>query len=260
MKVTYQTAALADAERGIRIYNHGLYGYVKNPDLDERARQMFSGGLGSTSQDILRQVEFIGKDYGGAAGFKAAYSLAPEITQDIFENRAIFVQTIQSAKPILLEIPSRESIKILYAPFTKHIHGKSNWLVWANKFWHHLKPDTFPIEDRFVDAFFKINDSPSVEKYMKFLEKFRGFVLMRREFGRRSQTATGGRWNMKSCRAKLRSARKGTYRPSMKSSATKKKVRDPRDTVHEQARYANLVTRGLHAVHEHVFLLNVVSH
>jgi len=73
-------------------------------------------------------------------------------------------------------------MKILYAPFVKHIHGKSNWLVWANKFWHHLKPDAFPIEDRFVDGFFKISDSPSVEKYMKFLETFRSFILARREW------------------------------------------------------------------------------
>jgi hypothetical protein len=55
MKVTYQTFTLADAGRGIRIYNHGLYGYVKNPDLDDRARQMFDSGLGYTNQDILRQ-------------------------------------------------------------------------------------------------------------------------------------------------------------------------------------------------------------
>jgi hypothetical protein len=89
MKVTYQTFTLADAGRGIRIYNHGLYGYVKNPDLDDRARQMFDSGLGYTNQDILRQVEFIGKDYGGAAGFKAAHSLAPDITRDIFANRTL---------------------------------------------------------------------------------------------------------------------------------------------------------------------------
>jgi hypothetical protein len=45
-----------------------------------------------------------------------------------------------------------------------------------------LKPDTFPIEDRFVDGFFKINDSSSVDKYMKLLDKFRTYVLARREW------------------------------------------------------------------------------
>jgi len=182
MKVTYQTASLADAERGIRIYNQGLYGYVKNPDLDDRARVMFEGGLGSTIQEILRQVEFIGKDYGGAAGFKAAYSLAPEIARDMLANRTAYVQAIQSAQPILLGLPSRGAMQTLYRPFVKEIHGKRNWLVWGNKFWHHLKPDAFPIEDRFVDGFFQITDSPSVDKYMKFLQRFRSFVLARRDW------------------------------------------------------------------------------
>jgi hypothetical protein len=65
------------------VYNEGLYGCLKNPEVDQQARDMFADGFGSTSAEILRQVEFIGRNYGGAAGFKAAYSLAPDITRDI---------------------------------------------------------------------------------------------------------------------------------------------------------------------------------
>ena len=66
--VTYKTASLADMERGIDLYNRGLYGCVKNPDLDDRARRMFADGLGLAREKIFKQVRFIGKDYGGVAG------------------------------------------------------------------------------------------------------------------------------------------------------------------------------------------------
>ena len=50
--VTYKTASLADMERGIGIYNRGLYGCVKNPDLDDRARRIFADGLGLTLERL----------------------------------------------------------------------------------------------------------------------------------------------------------------------------------------------------------------
>jgi hypothetical protein len=175
---TYRTVSLEDAKRGINIYNHGVDGRgVENDDLDIRAREMFADGLGATSGKIGRQVEFIGRDYGGAAGFKAAYALVPAITRDIVAIRDEYERVAFAALPIMSQIPSRETIEILYRPFVQTIHGKSNWLVWGTKFWHHLNPDAFPIEDRLVDAFFMISDSPSVNKYMKFLNRFRDFAL-----------------------------------------------------------------------------------
>ena len=44
--VTYKTAMLADMEHGIKLYNQGLYGCVKNPDLDDRARGCLRKVLG----------------------------------------------------------------------------------------------------------------------------------------------------------------------------------------------------------------------
>lgn len=180
---TYMTVTLEDAKRGINTYNHGADGCVKNPDLDVRAHEMFKGGLGLTSEEILRQVEFIGRDYGGVAGFKAAYALAPAIANDIFQNRAEYWQAASSASPILSQVPSRDTIEILYRPFVKPLYGKSNWLVWGTKFWHHLnRNDAFPIEDSRVDDFFIVKDAPSVDKYMKFLKRFREFVLSHQEW------------------------------------------------------------------------------
>lgn len=179
--ITYKTATLEDIERGITIYNRGLYGCIKNPDLDDRARRLFAEGLGVTREKILEQVEFIGRNYGGVAGHPAALKLAPAIVEEIFQNRTEYVQAANSAPDILIQIPDRTLVEILYHPFVKPLEHKNhvwkNWLVWGAKFWHHLNPPAFPVEDGRVDDFFILHDFPSVDKYMKLLKMFRDFVL-----------------------------------------------------------------------------------
>ena len=103
-----------------------MYGCLKNPDLDERARVIFRGGLGSMRDEIERQVDSVGRDYGGVAGYKAAYVLAHDIARDIFANRQQFEQAALAAAPILTQIPSRASIETLYRPFVQPLDGKSN--------------------------------------------------------------------------------------------------------------------------------------
>lgn len=194
--VTYKTASLADMERGIGIYNRGMYGCVKNPDLDDRAQWMFADGLGLTLEKILEQVTFIGKDYGGVAGHPAALDLAPDIANDIFHSRAEYAEAAGSASDILLQIPTRATIEALYKPFVKRLEHKNrvwnNWLVWGAKFWHHLNPPAFPIEDGRVDDFFLIDDVPSVGKYMKLARLFRDFVLAHQEWLPRMREVDAG--------------------------------------------------------------------
>ena len=137
---------------------------------------MFADGLGLTSEKIERQVTFIGDDYGGVAGRPAAINLARDIARDIFERREEYEKAATRAPSILTGIPDRNAIEVLYRPFVKPLIDKnkretSNWLVWAAKFWHHLNSDAFPIEESRVDAFFKLNDYASVDKYMKLLNK-----------------------------------------------------------------------------------------
>jgi hypothetical protein len=189
---TYRTITREVAEQAIKAYNDGTYGCLKNPDLDRQACDMFADGLGSTSGKIGRQVEFIGRDYGGAAGFKAAYALAPDITRDIVANLEQYEQAALSALPILTQVPSRDTIEILYRPFVKPLHGKSNWQVWGTKFWHFLNPDAFPIEDSRVDKFFVLTDLNSVDKYLKFLNRFREFVLSHQEWLPHLRQVDGG--------------------------------------------------------------------
>jgi hypothetical protein len=165
MGTTYRTVTLEVAGHAIKAYNDGTNGCLKNPVLDRQARNMFAGGLGSTSEKILRQVEFIGKkkEYGGVAGRPSAIKLAPDITRDIVANRKQYERAALSALPILTQVPSRDTIEILHRPFVKPLVDKNNrvsrnWLVWATKFWRFLNPDAFPIEDSRVDKFFLLND------------------------------------------------------------------------------------------------------
>jgi len=192
MVATWRSITIEDAKSAVKAYNEGTYGCLKNPALDQQARDMFLEGLGSTSGKINRQVDFIGRDYGGAAGFKAAYALAPDIARDIVANREQYAQVALAALPILTEIPSREAIEILYRPFVKPLHGKSNWQVWGTKFWHFLNPEAFPIEDSRVDKFFVLADLNSVDKYLRFLNRFREFALSHQEWLPHLRQVDGG--------------------------------------------------------------------
>jgi hypothetical protein len=180
-KTTYKTITLDKAKLAVKVYNEGMYGCVKNPDLDERARLMFAGGLGKTPSEIESQVHFIGKDYGGVAGRPAALSFAPDVARDIAANREQFEQAVRSARPILIQVPRRSTVAILYAPFVKRLvdanRVTSNWQVWGTKFWFWLNQRAFPMEDSRVNEFFLITDENSVDKYLKFADRFRDFVV-----------------------------------------------------------------------------------
>ncbi len=66
-------------------------------------------------------------------------------------------------------------------------------LVWAAKFWRHLNPAAFPIEDSRVDDFFVLTgDSASVDKYMKLSNRFRSFVLSHEDWLPQLRQIDGG--------------------------------------------------------------------
>jgi hypothetical protein len=177
MIFTWKPITLESAKSAVRLYNNGSYGCLKNPDLDQQALDMFADGLGSTAGKILRQVEFIGREYGGIAGFPSAIKLAENIATEIYNNRNDYEGAAISALPVLKEAANRDTIEILYRPFIKPLHGKKNWQVWGSKFWHFLNPNAFPIEDSRVDKFFLLSDLNSVDKYVKFLKRFMEFAL-----------------------------------------------------------------------------------
>jgi hypothetical protein len=190
---TYQTVTLDRACRAVDVYNRGLDGHgVPKEDLDIRAHRMFAHGLGVTKNEIERQVHFIGKDYGGVAGFPSAITLAPAIAHDIYNMREEYGRVASSALPLLSEIANRSTIEILYSPFVKPLHGKCNWKVWAAKFWHHLNPGAFPIRDSRVDAFLMFPGSNPIDEYIQFLTRFRDFVLSHKSWLPDLRRADGG--------------------------------------------------------------------
>ena len=127
---TYRTVTLERAQHAIKVYNEGLYGCVKNPELDRQARDMFADGLGSANAEILRQVDFIGRDYGGAAGFKAAYShWLPTLLAISSQTGNGIVRPPFRRSQFCPKFRTAATIEILYRPFVKPLHGKSHWQV-----------------------------------------------------------------------------------------------------------------------------------
>jgi hypothetical protein len=190
---TCRTVTLDRACRAVEVYNQGLDGHgVVKDDLDIRARKMFANGLGSSTGRIEEQLRFIGADYGGVAGFPSAIVLAPNIANDIFENREEFERAAIAALPILSRVADRGTIELLFRPFVKPLHGKSNWKVWAAKFWHHLNACAFPIRDSRVDTFFILPSSNPIDEYLELLKRFRAFVVSHQEWLQQLRQADGG--------------------------------------------------------------------
>jgi hypothetical protein len=159
---------------------------------------MFANGLGLTISKIEEQVTFIGDNYGGVAGRPAAIKLAPAIARAIFVKRGEYAQAANGAPPVLSQVVCSSTIEILYRPFEQVLLDKNkretkHWLVWGAKFWHHLNPPAFPIEDGRVDDFFMLRayDGP-IDRYTKLLNGFRTFVLSHQEWLPHLRQADGG--------------------------------------------------------------------
>jgi hypothetical protein len=177
MTINYKTITLENAKHGVKEYNDGVYGCLKNTAVDQQALAMFAHGLGPTDEEILQQVQFIGWNYGGVRAQPGALKLAPEIARDIFATRGQYVETARLAAPIATRVAPLNTIDVLYRPFMKPFNGCQNWQVWGTKFWHFLNPEAFPIEDRFVRLFFRLTAGNSVMQYRDFLQLFQTFTV-----------------------------------------------------------------------------------
>jgi hypothetical protein len=201
MPITYETVTLEQATRAIGIYNRGEYRGVRSVHLDERAAALFAGGLSSTLPGILGQITFVGRDYGGVAGFPAALELAPAIANDILAVRDSYAAAAATAPDVMSESTPHSTLTALYSPFVRPFHGKRRWHVWATKFWHFLNPLAFPMEDSRVDKFYRLfNKSHSVDKYEDLLRLHREFTSERAEWVPRLRKAER---RIMSCDSKL---------------------------------------------------------
>ena len=177
--INFENVTVEDAEQAVRIYNAGTYAKagVKNTNVDTRARELFADGLGVTVERVILQLTYIGREYGGVAGFPAALILAPAIGRDIFADRVEYEAAICRAQPLRDALPTRDALELGFHPFVKELHGKKHWMTWATKFWHFLNVETFLMEDSTVDKFFKLqNKAVSLDKYEQLLELHTGFT------------------------------------------------------------------------------------
>lgn len=199
------TIALPEAITAISAYNNGVYGKTgrKNIDIDNDARQRFSGGLGETLPEIKGQVRFIGQDYGGTANTLAGQLLPARIGQDIYSVRDEYAARISSALPLINIVPDQKLIELLFQPFEQILespNGKrvwKNWLTWGTKFWHFLNPDAFPILDSRAKKFFSVTTHVNVlQTYREYMEVYRASMMHHQNWFPRLRQIDGGlAWN-----------------------------------------------------------------
>ena len=171
------TLTLQEAVNAVEKYNRGYYGRKLNICLDNEGYQLFNNSLGRDLDTIEKQVHFIGKDYGGVAGFKSAINLYRTIARQIFNDRDYFIKNAGKAAQ-LKETPVKiEVLKRLYKPFIQPFKDRKNWHVWATKFLHFTNPNAFPIQDSRVNTCFKLSSQAiSPEKYNELIVEVRQFL------------------------------------------------------------------------------------
>jgi len=180
MRLTYENIRLGEAKKAIRAYNGSLYRGICSTDVDRQAAELFAHGLAVNREGIAEQVRFIGKEYGGVAGFPAALRLVDSIADHIHRERAMFHAAASSAQSAHPQPVDCRTLEVLYAPFRQRYHGKNNWLVWASKFWHFIGYDAFPIIDTRVDRFFRLSwRRDPIDRYKRLLRRFHCFVNSR---------------------------------------------------------------------------------
>jgi len=179
---------LHQASGAIRVYNNGYYRGQPNCQLDQCGYDLFADGLGSGEAEIRKQLEFTGSDYGGTALSLAKQVLPEKIASKLYAERNQYAEILRQTEPLLIgDGPRIDQISRLYEPFKESVVAGArvykNWLVWASKFWHFLRPDVFPIKDRLVVQFL---GAPArldkVQEYLDFAARFKRFATARGEW------------------------------------------------------------------------------
>ncbi len=157
-------------------YNTGFYRGHPNLDLDARGYKLFAGGLPDEPEALVEMIRFVGEDYGGAQKRFLNGQEFRQVSEDIARNfsaspgLARASQLIKSVDPIETIIPPESVVADLFRPFRTDKH----WPVWASKFLHFLRPDTFPILDSRAESALDLRRrTPYDRYYVEFMSKFR---------------------------------------------------------------------------------------
>jgi len=188
MRSSYMSVTLTQAVAAIRTYNSGIYGRNKrlNIELDAEGYSIFEGGLGSTVETITEQVRWIGQDYGGTGNVLAGRKLPELIAESIFSCRDEYIELLSSIPSLVEDFHFSMQTNRLYPPFQRKFispnSGKvsKNWMTWATKFWHFLKPHSFPIMDSRSKRFFEISSNKlPCDQYTMLLEQVHKILFLK---------------------------------------------------------------------------------
>jgi hypothetical protein len=128
----------------IRQYNSGSYRGRSNLALDRDAYNRFRNGPSHDLDQLVDQIAFVGKEYGGAQErFGDIREEAALIATNLHGVLGPWLKALMGTRPLVEEVPNETTLDFLFSPF----RGTKQWPVWASKTLHFLRPDAFPILD-----------------------------------------------------------------------------------------------------------------
>ncbi len=170
MAKRYDEISSADAEQAIRDYNEGIYSRTgkRNVDIDAEGRDIFNNGIGTTKEEIRRQIYWIKRDYGGVVG-EVPQEDYTHLVDVIYGNLPSYKKALYMYMDIN-DLLVNKVWNILFDPFQSKKVVSKKYLVWSTKFLHFLNPETFPILDWNAARFYgliRIRNNAHVSKYGK---------------------------------------------------------------------------------------------
>jgi hypothetical protein len=154
-------------------------------DLDHRARELFSGGLGPDLADVQRQVEFVLDSYGGMSA-PVPRGCASTIARMIVDHCDLWSMQLAAAPAYRFSsvdfrfaVPNIRLFECFGPVRTKDNAAEIRCLT---KFLHLLKPESFVIVDRWIGAALgvDIGRDSSTASYASFASRFLEFIDMHR--------------------------------------------------------------------------------
>lgn len=182
--------ASCDWTECVRQYNRGSYRGRHNTELDREAYRRFAKGLSWDMAELINQITFVGKEYGGAQErFGDIRTEAASIAANIHPILEKWSKALAEAKPLVEGIPSQATLDYFFSPF----RGTKQWPVWASKTLHFLRPNVFPILDSNAKKALGLrNLVNSSFGYRQFCSSFRDFLLANTEKLATVRTADSG--------------------------------------------------------------------
>lgn len=145
----------ATIRRLLVAYNAGYYAPAKKPNVeaDADAYRLFAQGLARNLPGLVRQLVFLGKDFGGAKVIKFE-EVSRVIAGRILAGRSYHDHLAAQPSMEHAGLPT-VAVQRALAPFVNlpaDVGRKRNFAVWASKVLHFSHLDAFPVLDKFAAA------------------------------------------------------------------------------------------------------------